>query len=274
MGQVSVSAKLMDSDPDFLEKYKRKFKAETGFDVNYYTKEKFMPGQNLFAESVDSDNKVILGCLKMVYEFAVACIPEYFEDNIAIAFSDMLKQGSINHDFADYLVPALPLHPIIEMNLEKFPELKEFHIVIMIEEVDSVGLVACIKLFEKYLIFKLSRREDYLDERILILLNDSVNAKARCTFLKGASSISLNFGNLPESDKPKLDSSIPLRVYNSDCTMAVAIDDRSTVPIYRNLDYKLISKINRIEDFSEGLYVKCIDTGKLYLLHSLAFNYR
>jgi hypothetical protein len=185
VGSLRVAKKWLT--PELLVSFEKKFEAETGMKVvntNTVIDDKASSERVVLK---DSANPVIFGCLKIAYETAVACLPAYFDDPVAKIISRMLHSQVIESEHKSYFNPEPEQGALIEALIQNCDPIHKVHCFVVIMNMEGVGLVCIVKVFQIYYPLVLSRRTDYIDNRALVFLNNCVRKIFACTILKSSS---------------------------------------------------------------------------------------
>lgn len=200
----------------------------------------------------------------------------------------MLETGKINLGYKEYINPqTLPLEKLFN-ELNKESAINSFHCAIVISNIETIGLTAVIKIFDMVYCLILSKKENYLDNRILILLNDSINEEFVCSILKKISTFQLHFNtisftinhwqeidlNKHQEEKLFMVEGDQIPVFNPNGERIV-----ENISSLRSLgkwdtDFNLLSTIKKYSlILPNGFFLKSRKSKLLYELSEIHFNY-
>ena len=289
IGKLTMAERFMDSEEDMIKKYSKIFESKTGLPVSSYKLEKSLTSMPISVTITDRNNDFIFGCLKIAYETAVTCIPKYYNDELAIAYSKMLETGVLNKSFAEFLNPKTHHFEQLIYRLNTESTLNKFDCTIALSNVDTLGLVAVIKIFKMTLYcLVLSKEKHYIDDRVILILNDSIQEQIGCNLVKKIASFELFFNN--QSLLPNHWLEIEK---NSKSVAEIFLNEKREVAIYSNtgeviaehitalhsastwqIDFFGLSTIQKFNlKLSEGFFIKSLESGLLYELSQVNFNY-
>jgi hypothetical protein len=288
VGKLTLSEKFVKSEEDVIKKYSQEFENRTGQPVGFHKVEKNTSSKPITITVTDSNNDFILGCLKIAYEAAVTCIPKYYTDDLAIVYSKMLEIGKINREYKEYInPPTFPLEEIIS-KLNKDSAINSFHCAVVISNIETMGLTAIIKIFDMVHCLILSKESIYLDNRVILFLNDSIQETLICSILKHISTFQLEFNTNSFTDNHWLELK-----QNEPNVGKLFMDAREQIPVYNekkemilqhlsplqslgnwNTDYGSLSTIAKYNlMLPNGLFLKSTKSNLLYELSVIDFNY-
>lgn len=287
VGLVTMSANSFLEDKA-VKKYSKIVEERLGVPVSHYAIERTVPDA-VEIEVRDENNKILMGCIKIGYETAVSCIPEYYLDNLAISYSKMLKDCSIDKSLVEFINPPITLKQKIHSELNRYSAISNSVCFTCILNVSGYGLVAAIKFFGIFYCFILSKSEKYIDERLLVLLNDPFREKCYPFFIKRPAEYAFTFESNEFSErhleelracandakKAFLNEEGLIPLYNKEAKVIGAHVDvllTTTIGSFQTSNIEMISKIDNIEIGGiENVFLKSEKTTLLYPLLAIKF---
>lgn len=288
IGKLTMSDKLVTSEEEIIKKYSQEFENRTGFPTGFHRIEKSTNTKPVTITVKDSNNDFILGCLKIAYEAGVTSIPQYFNDELAIVYSEILKTGKIDVKYKEYINPKiLPLEDLIN-KLNKDLTINQFHCAVVISNIKNIGLIAVVKIFDMTYSLILSNKYDYIDDRIILFLNDSTKESLVCSILKRISTFKLEFNTSSFTNNHWLEIDT-----NNLKEGMLFMDNEKQVPVYNEKSQMIVPHISILQDLGKwntdygslatiknyhlqlpnGLFLKSITSNLLYELSEINFSY-
>jgi hypothetical protein len=280
IGRLTLSENFMGSEEKLVEKYAKKLEEETGFKFERYEKKK-LEGLKYTVDEITSDNPFIMGCLKIGYETAAAFIAGYVKDELAIAYSKMLQVGELNRELKEYINPDHSLTREVATVLNKHPLLVGFHCLAALLNVEGKGLVAGVKIFDMFYCFILSTKENYIDDRVLLVLNDSIKERNYSFFIKQSVKFDLTLeSEMIESqiaeltqragDAQKLFTGTGglTALYDTNGNVVMEHVDHLMYRCFGTFDYSKVAGIREMEFEVENAYIRS-ESGLLYRLKAV-----
>lgn len=174
IGKVTIAKeKLGDLDAIIKKLAKRR-----GYALVDYTilNEETHPRESINI-TVDSPNNVfILGCMKIAYETVAHLFPFYLEDEISSWLRDALFTKNINDKFKEMQDGNNGvLMDRYEQIFSKIPGLQPIHHVVLIENLEGIGLVCCVRIFNWFYPIIMSREMNLVPAgHFIFLYNDAI----------------------------------------------------------------------------------------------------
>lgn len=174
IGKVTIpKEKLEDLDAIIKKLAKRQ-----GYALIDYTiiKEEIHPRESLSID-VDSPNNVfILGCMKIAYESVSHLFPFYLEDEISGWLRDALFTKNINEEFKQMLDGNNGvLMDRYEQIFNKIQGLQPIHHAVLIENIEGIGLVCCVRIFNWFYPIIMSKEMNLVPSgQFIFLYNDAI----------------------------------------------------------------------------------------------------
>ncbi len=188
IGKVSYPTKWHENDPEGLEKFKQKFTAkfekDTGYKIQSIVSDIVPSSDSQEVTVIEKNNHIIFGCLKIAYEATATLIPEYLDDVIGTRYARMLRTAEPDREYLSYYNPIGPFVDTIRQFLNEFPVASIYQLAAIIFNVPNVGLVCSVRAFGVFYPIIMSSRLDYMDNRVVMLLNDSQHCKSWYTLFK------------------------------------------------------------------------------------------
>lgn len=288
VGKITVTGGLISSKENLIEKYSKEFEKRTGYKVGFHSVEENQKSQPVTITVTDSNNDFILGCLKIAYESAVTLIPQYYEDELATTYSKMLKSGKINKEYQHHINPQkLVINDLID-KLNSYSAIANYHCAVILSNLESIGLIAIVKVFDMVYCLILSKKNIYLDDRIILLLNDSINEAVVCSIIKKISTFQVHFNtssftsehwkdiddNRNEEEKLFTNENGNIPVFNDKKEMIVTHLSILQDAGKWSTDFSLLPTIKRYNlTLPNGLFLKSRKTNLLFELSQIDFNY-
>ncbi|MGP8215372.1 MAG: HNH endonuclease [Bacteroidia bacterium] len=171
MGKFTFSPQDFPTEEDAKEAYARKFnldpKAITMLD-------KIENAIKPLPVNITADNEpLVLGTLKIAYEFTSSFIPSYLNDPLSKVFAEILLTKDYQKH-ANLLNTDLEAESIAIKHLKSVEWLKPLHHAIVIFPISPRGVFCAIKLFTLLFVFKISDDSKFYSAQHLLLLNDPV----------------------------------------------------------------------------------------------------
>ena len=136
--------------------------------------------------TIESNNMPLaLGFAKILYETAVDCVPSYFDDVLAIKFSQMLHSGEFDPSLQNEMQPDIEL--INEVNSNLYTNLikaKDEHLV-LIAGYPGIGLIGFIKIYDLTHVMILSRNQKYYGQGATLVSTNFKKKKLGIYIQKG-----------------------------------------------------------------------------------------
>lgn len=118
---------------------------------------------------------LILGALKIAYEYAVTFVPEYLSDPDSKEFAQILLSKTINSEQAKFFDEDLNLRiQLVNNKLRAIKGLAKHHHIVLISSIKNKGLVCLVKLFDFVYLIKLTDNLDSQLKNDLMIINDAV----------------------------------------------------------------------------------------------------
>ena len=172
IGKVTIPLKDFTSDEEIKKIYAKKIGINPS-DIGAITKE--INQQNEVELKLLAPNKpLILGCLKIAYEFAVTFLPKYLDDKYSKIFADILLSNAINEEQKVYFDFDNEVQNVFTNRISQINDLSLFHHIALIKTIKGKGLYCAVKLFDLIYSIRLSDKEDYLNADELLIINDSI----------------------------------------------------------------------------------------------------
>lgn len=284
IGKLTSSDKFLGPEEDMIRKYSKEFENKTGFTVGTYKVERNNDSNPVTITVTDSNNDFIFGCIKIAYETAVTCIPNYYSDELAIVYSKMLETGILDRSYKEYLNPNL----LFLEELLNDSAINNFHCVIAIGNVETIGLIASIRIFDMKYSLILSKKDDYIDDRIILFLNDSLKRSIYQSIIKNISTFELFFNN----NSLSVNHWAEIETYRH-IVSEIFLNEKKEVPLYNkegeriaehiislyitskwNISLEALSTVQKFHlALSDGFFIKSVKTNLLYELAVINFNY-
>lgn len=215
-----------------LERVKNDFFKKHGIDeaeIKYSIEE--LPDPDLSFMVLSPTAPVLLECLKIAYEFAVAVIPKYFEDTWALTFSIYLNTGKNSDLVRARLTSVSGMLPKFETEINSLKTLPKFWNVIMLRQYEGVGLISFVKIFDAVIVTHLSN-EYYMstmDKQISIFMN-CIDRKHHFAVEVNWHTINLNIdlSNFSDEEEDLIKKSLKDK--------ATAIQVNGNIPVYNALE--------------------------------------
>lgn len=119
-----------------------------------------------------------IGLLKIAYEFAVDSIEKYFNDSMAIKISEILLQCDLKRMDDELIIIGSGIEKELQKPLSHLINYENKNHYLILMEIESIGLVCQVNIFDCFSLWiKLSDSLDYLNENIIIGINDIKNKK-------------------------------------------------------------------------------------------------
>lgn len=281
VGLVTMSAALIKSPVEAVATFSKQFEQITGYPVGYCTLQKDHPKVTYTAYEKDSDNKLIWEFLKIAYETAVTYIPQYFEDEFAIAYSKMLKVVTFDREYLEFLNPSPEKYTEFTEVLNRINGLDTFSCYVALYQDLKYGLICSLRIFGASYHLILSPKTNYLDDRVLIAVNDSLNKKFYSIIVKRPKkfNISLEGSLFSKEHMEELGSNGQNHqelFYDGDQKIGLYIDNGelllpnleilTTVPLLLS-EHALLARMDQISiPFESEVYLR---SGKSQLLYRL-----
>lgn len=276
VGKLILAGKHLNDE--VLERYQKKFEL--------LANEKVMDRQTVTAEEhgpvrvtlTDSSNKIIWECLKIGYETAVACLPTYFDDPLAVALSAMLDANEFDRALQPFFNPT-NLPDSIDRAIDQYPGLHQSHCFVILMNVPGRGLVSMVKVFSVYYAFILSERTDYFDNRMLVILNNSEQQRFGCSILKKASGFTLGLTEEisvgeHESQNPFVEENGLVPLFNMAGQKVMEHIEQLCVYGFANQRPDLLTTMESIKvSLTDGHYLRSTQNGRLHKITEVTLHY-
>lgn len=191
VGKVTMAASLLKSPVEAIATFSKQFEQLTGHPVAYYTVNKNYADETYVAYEKDSDNKLIWEFLKIAYETAVTYIPEYINDDFAVAYSRMLRSATFDESYIKTINPLPESVNEFSEVLQRINGLDSFSCFVALYVHPKYGLICSLRVFGASYHLILSPQTTYLDDRVLIGVNDSLNKKFYSIIVKRAAKFNI-----------------------------------------------------------------------------------
>lgn len=288
VGKLTIGEKLFKSDEKLIKKYSDEFEKTTGMPVSFHTIKRYEEPNQITITITSENNDFIFGCVKIAYESAVTCIPTYYFDELAIVYSKMLVTGRLNKDYVEYINPKDVPIEILTNKLNQNSAINNFHCAIAITNIENIGLLAYLKIFDMKYWLVLSRKTDYLDDRVILILNDNKNGNLYLSIIKNISAYQLFFHRVNFSD-----AHLKEIEDNYNCIEKIFKNTKNEVSLFDkdgkiladnvmvlhtlskwNIDFDLLSVVKKFNlKLDNGFFVKSIKSNLLYELAEINFMY-
>lgn len=187
------------------------------------------------------NNPLILGALKVAYEFGVSFIPEYLDDPLSKEYTEILLTQKLREEQKILFDEDLDERVKIAERVVKIEGLNTFHHIAMLTTIKKKGLFCFVKIFDFAYLIKLSESDRYKLKNELWLFNDAVeqswnmNIPAKLTHFN----ISVDFGQLNRKLRRAIAKLGQKSFKNKKGD--VPVFDKSGRKIYKNLDELALS---------------------------------
>lgn len=172
IGKLTIPLKDFTNEEDIKKQYAKKFGINTA-DIERIEKQ-INPQKTVTLNLSDSNRTFFLGCLKIAYEFAMTFIPGYIDDPFSKEFADILLTNSVKEEQKAYFNYDTDLRKEFTKRIGDIENLQPYHHVAMLTTIEGKGLYCVVKIFGWIYAIRLSKREDFLKTKKLLIINDSV----------------------------------------------------------------------------------------------------
>lgn len=120
------------------------------------------------------NNPLILGALKVVYEFGATFIPQFLKDPISLEYSKILLTQTIEDEQKIYFNEDLEERVKIAKRVAHMQGMQTYHHIAMLTTLKGKGLFCFVKIFDFGYLIKLSESDQYELKNELWLFNDAI----------------------------------------------------------------------------------------------------
>ena len=277
VGKLVLAGKHLNDE--VLERYQKKFEL--------LAKEKVMDRRTVESATqgsvrvtlTDASNKIIWECLKIGYETAVACLPVYFTDPLAVALSSMLHANEFDRSLQRFFNPT-DLPDSIDRAIDQYPSLHQSHCFVILMNVPGRGLVSMVKVFSVNYAFILSKRTDYFDNRMLVVLNNSAERTFGCWILKRATTFTFGLNQEVVNGEggpkdPFSDSNGLIPLFNEKGEKMLDHIEQVMIYGFANQRPEPLATVSSLKlSLTDGHFLRSMINGKLYKVVEVALNYQ
>jgi hypothetical protein len=115
----------------------------------------------------------MLGALKIAYEFTMGFLPKYLHDSSSAEIAEILLDNSLTEGKEKYFYIDSIIADDFIKSFSKLKGLQNFYHSAIIKSFVGKGLFCAVKIFNWFVVIKLSEKDDYLEDKELVLLNDA-----------------------------------------------------------------------------------------------------
>lgn len=187
------------------EKAKVSYARKYGLDLSevVITNRTISPITPLNIQILALNDSLILGMIKIAYEFTATVLPDYIMDPFSEIFTQVLLSGEVIESQKAHFVEDEVVKKDLLDRMMRFRDLKQFHNLILMATIPGKGLYCLVKVFNAAYLVKLSNIETYLKLEELVLFNDCVEQAWLMNVLATLNifSIKTNLVNLNRTNK-------------------------------------------------------------------------
>ena len=172
IGKVILPLKDFKSEEEVKKQYAKKFGLNPS-DIGRIEKE-INPQKQVNIRLADNSRSLMLGCVKIAYEFAMTFIPKYIDEPFSKELADILLTNTIKEEQNSYFNYDDEIKEEFTKRLAEIKNIKTFHHVAWLTTMKGKGLYCAVKIFDWFYAIRLSEREDYIQTKELLIINDSI----------------------------------------------------------------------------------------------------
>lgn len=173
MGKVRISEKELKEKG--IEKFKEMYAKKIGTNPSDIEigESQINPREKLIVNISAPNKPIMLGALKIAYEFTMAFLPKYLHDSFSKEIAEILLDNSLAEKQHKYFDIESNIADDFTKFFSNLKGLQNFYHAGIIKSFRGKGLFCAVKMFNWFVVVQLSGKDDYLDKKELVLLNDA-----------------------------------------------------------------------------------------------------